>query len=411
MDKIFSSEFFAGNRARLRQLFNRTAPIVITANGLLQRNGDTTCPYRQDSNFWYLTGIDDPDIILVMDKGREYLIVKERDVVREAFDGKLNPELLAKQSGITNILDEKAGWKQLGGQLKHSKHVATPAAMPAYAEWHGFYANPARAELIRTIKTYNEPIEMLDLREHLMEMRSIKQPLEMLAIQKAVDVTIDGLKYVTSQSRLAKYAFEYEIEADLTRQFRRSGYAHAFDPIVAGGVRATQMHYITNNAPLAANELVLLDVGAEVSWYAADVARTVIMGSREPSRRQQAVFDAVCKVQDYALSLLKPGTVAVEYEKVVEAFMGEKLRELGVIKTIDHDAVRRYYPHAATHFLGLDAHDVGDYSHPMEPGMVMVCELGIYIPEEGIGIRIEDDLVITADGHTVLSSRMPRKLC
>ncbi len=405
---MFRSEFFAGNRARLRQLFSGTAPIVITANGLLQRNGDTAFRYRQDSNFWYLTGVEEPDIVLVMDKDKEYLIVRGRDLVREAFDGHINPDDLLRTSGIATIFDEKTGWKQLGGRLKRSKHVATLAANPPYAEWHGLFTNPARADLIRTIKSYNDSIEMLDLRGHLTKMRAIKQPDELEAIQSAIDVTVDGLKYVTAKSRMTKYAFEYEIEADLSRQFRKAGYHHAFDPIVAGGKRGCQMHYMANNGKLAADELMIFDVGAEVSNYAADIARTVSLSG--PSRRQQAVYDAVCEVQDFALGMLRPGTINVEYEKEVEAFMGEKLRELGLIRTIEHDAVRKYFPHATTHFLGLDAHDVGEYHQPMEPGMVMVCEPGIYIPEEGIGVRIEDDLVITAEGHTVLSARMPRRL-
>ncbi len=410
MQDNFTSGFFAGNRARLRQLFTGTAPIVVTANGLLQRNSDTAFPYRQDSSFWYLTGLDTADTVLVMDKDKEYLIVNGRDKVREAFDGRIEAEDLARRSGIATVFDEKTGWKQLGSRLKRSKYVATLAAAPAYAEWHGLYTNPARAELVRTIRTFNETVELLDLRDHLTKMRAIKQPVELEAIQTAIDITIDGLKYVTSRNRLQKYAYEYEVEADLTRQFRRVGYHHSFAPIVASGARACSMHHIANDGPLASDELLVLDVGAEVSWYAADISRTVSLGTGEPTRRQQAVFNAVCEVQDYALSLLKPGAINVDYEKEVEAFMGEKLRELGLIKTIDHDTVRRYFPHATTHFLGLDAHDVGEYRQPMEPGMVMVCEPGIYIPEEGIGVRIEDDLVISADGHTILSSRMPRSL-
>lgn len=410
----FSSEFFVGNRARLRQLFSGTAPIVITSNGLLQRNGDTSYRFRQDSSFWYLTGIDEPDVVLVIDKAKEYLIVRGRDEVREAFDGKVEADDLVRRSGISMVLDEKTGWKQLGGRLKRSKHVATLAASPVYAEWHGFYSNPARAELIKQIKSYKDDVELLDLREHLTKMRCLKQPVELEAIQRAIDVTIDGLKYVTAKSRLPKYAFEYEMEADLTRQFRRAGSHHAFDPIIASGARACQLHYLANNGPVAADELVIFDVGADASNYAADISRTVALGnnpdSRGPSRRQQAVFDAVCDVQDYALSLLKPGTVSADYEKEVETYMGEKLRELGLIKTIDHDAVRRYYPHATSHFLGLDTHDVGDYKAPLEPGMVLTCEPGIYIPEEGIGVRIEDDILITASGYEVLSAALPRQL-
>jgi Xaa-Pro aminopeptidase len=411
MFPMFSSAFFAGNRARLRQLFTGKAPIVITAQGLLQRNSDNVFAFRQDSSFWYLTGIDEPDVVLVLDKEKEYLIVRDRDEIREFFDGKVLGDVLSRRSGIATVYDEKTGWKQLGGRLKRSKHVATLAPSAAYAEWHGLFTNPARAELVRTIKTYNEAIEVLDLREHLAKMRVVKQPQEIAAIQLAVDTTIDGLTYVTNRRRLKQYAYEYEVEADLLHQFRRTGHGvQAFDPIVASGARACQLHYMDNNGPLAADELLVFDVGVEVSNYAADIARTVPLGDNGPSRRQQAVFDAVCEVQDYALSLIKPGVVNIDYEKLVETFMGEKLRELGLIKTIDKANVRRFFPHLTSHFLGLDAHDVGDYKQPLVPGVVMVCEPGIYIPEEGIGVRIEDDLVITDDGYRLLSSRLPRQL-
>jgi len=409
MHDYFSSDFFVANRARLRQLFSGTAPIVLTANGLLQRNGDNSYRFRQDSSFWYMTGIDQPDIWLVMDKNKEYLIIRGRDEVREAFDGRIESDELARRSGITTIFDEKTGWKQLGSRLKRSKHVATLGAAPAYAEWHGFYANPSRAELLSQIKTYNEEVELLDLREHFKRMRVVKQQEELNALQAAIDITLDGIKYVSSHSRLSKYGYEYEVEADLSRQFRRAGSRHAFDPIIASGPRACQLHNMESDGPLSADELMVLDVGADVSNYAADITRTVAIG--EPSRRQQAVFDAVCEVQTYALDLLKPGVIMLDYEKEVETFMGEKLRELGLIKTIDHEAVRHYYPHATSHFLGLDPHDVGDYKMALEPGMVLTCEPGIYIPGEGIGIRIEDDVLITADGNTVMSAALPNQLC
>src|SRR5205814_755506 len=136
------STFFAGNRERLRQLFTGTAPIVVTANGLLQRAGDAAYAFQQDSGFWYLTGIDKPDVVLVMDKDREYLIVPGRDAAREVFDGAVDGQDLQRYSGIREILSEKEGWKQLGARLKKAKHVATLAASAPYIEHFGLYANP-----------------------------------------------------------------------------------------------------------------------------------------------------------------------------------------------------------------------------------------------------------------------------
>src|SRR5207249_1904686 len=151
-----------------------------------------------------------------------------------------------------------------------------------------------------------------------------------------------------------------------------------------------------------------VDIGAEVEHYASDITRTHSIGT--PSRRQRAVHEAVLEVQKYGFSLLRPGVLMREYEESIEHFMGEKLRELGLIKTITHENVRTFYPHATSHFLGLNVHDIGDYDRPLEPGVVLTVEPGIYIAEEGIGIRIEDDVLITETGIKVLSDKLSRDL-
>lgn len=399
---MFGSEFFTANRERLRQLFTGTAPIAITANGLLQRGSDEAYQFHQDSNFWYLTGIMHPDIILVMDKGKEYLIVPGRTDSRETFDGAITPEQLTRSSGITTILGEKDGWKQLEGRLKRVQHVATLAPSPSYVDAWGIYTNPARAALVRRCKSVNSDLELLDLRTHLARMRMIKLPQEIAALRQAISITTSTLKDVTHPRQLAKYAYEYEIEADITQGFRKRGArGHAFTPIVAAGNNACTLHHIENNGVLAKNDFVVLDVGAEFVHYSADITRTVCLG--EPSRRQQAVFEAVAAAQDFAYSILKPGVQLRPYEKQMVAFIGEKLRELGLIKTVDEEQVRRYFPHATSHYLGLDTHDAGDYERPLEPGVVMTVEPGIYIPEEGIGVRLEDDVLITPQGVEILS--------
>ncbi len=410
MDSRFSSDFFAANRQRLRALFTGRAPIVITANGLLQRGGDCSYPFSQDANFWYLTGIDEPDIVLVMDKDKEYLIVPARDTANQAFNGTLQADTLSRRSGITAVYDDEDGWEQLAGRLKKVKHVATIAAPPAYGLLNAtaMYTNPARANLIQKLKSYNSQILPLDLGQHMVRLRMVKQPEELAALQDAIDITIAGLRNITKPAKLARYANEYELDADLTREFRRRGANGTAFMIIAGGPRAVTLHYEANNQALSADELLVLDVGADVEHYAADITRTVAIG--QPSRRQQAVYQAVAEVQDYAFSLLKPGVLLKDYEQAIEHFMGEKLRELGLIKSISHEEVRRYFPHATSHFLGLNVHDVGDYQRPLEPGMVLTVEPGIYIPDESIGVRIEDDVLITARGHKVLSQKLPRLL-
>lgn len=409
MRPSFSSDFFGGNRQRLRELFTGTAPIVITANGLLQRGADSSYAFVQDASFWYLTGIDEPDIVLVMDRDKEYLIVPKRSDSRQTFDGAVDNENLFQRSGVKTIYDDKHGWDQLGGRLRRVKHVATLAAPPAYAEHFGMYTNPARAVLAERLKVINAEIELLDLTPHMNRLRMIKQDVELAALQSAIDITAATLKETLKPTKLGRYHHEYEIEAEISRGFRRRGAAgHGFEPIVAGGPRACTLHNVANNGQLSAEELLLLDVGAAVDHYSADITRTVSLTS--PTKRQQAVHSAVCEVQDYALSLLKPGLLLKDYEQQIEHYMGEKLRELGLIKTISHDNTRQYYPHSTSHFLGLNVHDAGDYNRPLEPGTVLTVEPGIYIKRESIAVRIEDDVLITDKGIKILSRKLPRGL-
>ncbi|MDB5170366.1 MAG: hypothetical protein JWO35_60 [Candidatus Saccharibacteria bacterium] len=410
MESNFTSEFFAGNRQRLRELFTGTAPIVVTANGLLQRGADSPFSFSQDANFWYLTGIDEPDITLVMDRDKEYLIVPTRDASRQAFDGAVAEDALSRRSGVQTILDDKAGWEQLENRLRKVKHVATLAAPPAYVDHYGLFTNPARATLVQRLKTVKPALELLDLTPHLSRLRMIKQVPELVALQSAIDITVASLKESTRSSKLRNYAHEYELEAELTRGFRKRGATgHAFEPIVASGPRACTLHNVANAGTLSADDLVVIDIGAEVEHYAADITRTISIGG-SPSRRQQAVHAAVLEVQGYALSLLQPGVLLKDYEQQIEQFMGEKLRELGLIKTISHDDVRAYYPHSTSHFLGLNVHDIGEYNRPLEPGVVLTVEPGIYIPQEGIGIRIEDDILITNTGIKILTDKLSRDL-
>jgi len=409
MDSRFNSGFFAANRQRLKELFTGTAPIVMTANGLLQRGADSTYGFAQDASFWYLTGIDEPDILLVIDRDKEYLIVPARSAVRQAFDGLVAFDRLSQRSGIKQVYDEKEGWEQLTTRLKKVKHVATLAAAPSYVEQFGMYTNPARATLTEQLKVANPDAELLDLSSHLVRLRMVKQPEEIVAIHAAIDTTIAGIKDATRPTKLAKYEYEYEIEAELTRAYRRRGATgHAFEPIVAGGPRAVTLHNVANNGTLSSDELLLIDTGAEVEHYAADITRTISLN--QPSRRQQAVHAAVLDVQQFAFGLLGPGVQLRDYEQQIEHYMGEKLRELGLIKTISHEDVRTFYPHSTSHFMGLNVHDIGDYDRPLEAGVVITVEPGIYIPAEGIGVRIEDDILITDSGTQILTDKLSREL-
>jgi Xaa-Pro aminopeptidase len=410
MQPHFTADFFTQNRRRLRAACAETPLVVVTANGLLQRTGDSGYAFQQDSNFWYLTGLEQPDMTLVIDGDDEYVIVPELSNYQSIFDGVTDDEAIKQRSGLPEVMSGQAGWQRLGEALQKHGKVGTPLAMPVYVEVYGMYTNPSRADLAQKLRAQHQSVEFIDIRPQLVTLRCHKQPIELEAMQMAIDTTITGINQVIAN--LPNYKYEYEIEADLSRTFRASGAAgHAFTPIVAGGPRACILHNVGNNAALRPNEMIELDVGAEVSHYAADISRVLIQG--QPSARQQAVYDAVLKVQEHAIGLLKPGVLVKEYEKQVETFMGEQLIGLKLLDAAEAEVpanIRRYFPHATSHFLGLDTHDVGDYRAPLEPNMVLTCEPGIYIPEEGIGVRIEDDVLITKTGNKVLTAMLPRVL-
>lgn len=406
---MFKNTFFAANRQKLRESVPNTTPIVIAANGLLQRSGDMAFSFHQDSNFWYLTGVEEADAVLVCDAGEEYLIVPQREGVRAAFDGVVDYEDIRHISGIDTVYGPEEGWQKLTARIKSAKRIATADAPPAYVDFYGMYTNPARARMLERIKEVNSTIKVVDIRDELAKMRCLKQPEELTAIRQAISITIGGVEQITAMAQLHGYTYECEAEADLSSYFRKHGSIHAFEPIIAGGQNACTLHYLANDDPLNPGELLMFDVGASSHHYAADIARTIAV-NKEPTPRQLAVHRAVAEVQDFALSLLKPGTLVVDYEKQIEAFMGEKLQELGLIKSAKKDAIRKYFPHATSHYLGIDPHDVGAYDEPLAPNMVLTCEPGIYIPEEGIGVRIEDDILITEEGNENLSARLSRDL-
>lgn len=407
MTKIFTNDFFAGNRARLRQSFTDTSLLVFTANGLLQRGADGTFPFQQDASFWYLTGIDEPGVVLVVDGEKEYVIVPELSDYQNIFDGSTDAATIAHQSGIHEVLPGKEGWKKLATRLKRAKKVGTLKPNPPFIETYGMFVNPARQHLITKMQEANSAIHIVDARSHVSKLRMIKQPVELQAIQHAVDLTADSLE--AAQRKLPGAKYEYELEAEITGHIVRHGAVDAWKPIVAGGKNACVLHSHKNSSRLSKDELVVLDVGAEAEHYVADITRTWAIAG-QPTERQQAVFDAVLAVQDYAFTLQKPGAYIRKNEQEVERFMGEKLRELGLVTEVKRENIRKYFPHATSHFLGLDPHDAGDYEQPLAPGVVLTVEPGIYIPEEGIGVRIEDDILITENGYKNLSERLPRSL-
>lgn len=409
MDSLgFSSAFFRHNRRQLQAKIGEDTPIAVTANGLIQRGADSTYPFAQDANFWYLSGINDPDVTLVIDGEREFLIAPLREGSRIVFEGQIDSKKLSSVSGVEDVVNEAAGWKRLDSILARSGKVATLSPAAAYIEQYGMYSNPARARFIDRLHKHSGDIELVDIRHTLAQLRMIKQPPELAAIKKAINITTTTLKEVISKP-YGTYEYEYQIEADISRGFRFLGSeGHAFEPIVSGGERACILHNFAAANKLKVPELVVMDVGASYCGYAADITRTIATGI--PTKRQKEIYLAVKEAQEYAYSLLKPGVHLRGYESGVAKFIGNKLKELGITSNIKMETIRKYFPHATSHFLGLNVHDVGDYQKPLAAGVVITVEPGIYVPEEGIGVRLEDDVLITDSGIEILSRSLPTRL-
>ncbi|NCU39113.1 M24 family metallopeptidase, partial [Candidatus Saccharibacteria bacterium] len=239
------------------------------------------------------------------------------------------------------------------------------------------------------------------------KLRAIKQPEEITAIESAAKTTAKAFEHV--YDRIGTFKTEAEIEAEFTYLFRRAGAdGHAYDPIVATAQNACTLHYVNNNDVIKNKQLVLIDIGARQHHYAADVTRTYAKG--EPTKRQQAVHDAVRQAQSKICSLPGPELSIAEYQNAVDQIMLEVIVDLGLAQRDDSEAVRRYMPHSVSHGLGIDVHDALGSPRTLQPGMVLTVEPGLYLPDEKIGVRIEDDILITKNGARNLTANIATTL-
>lgn len=401
---MLTSSFFAANRRRLVESLRAPGLIVLSAHRRMQRSGDTTYPFRQNSSFFYFTGIEEPDVILVIDTGRgeEWLILPELSEAERIFDGSIDTSGLKKISGINSLEQGRSGWQKLSRRAKAAGAVQT-IVPPVFKDLT--LRNAAQAQLREWLR--DRRIKVRDVSKTIVGLRAIKQPAEIGCIEKAVAITVDTLSDIFG--RLGEFGHEYELEAALTAGFRvRGARGHAYDPIVASGRNACTLHYTRNGAKLSRDDLLLIDAGAEVSNYASDITRTVALD--RPTARQRAVHAAVLALQEEAIARLRPGITLIELDRLAHEDTGRALRGLGLAQQPTKSAVRRYFPHSISHFMGLDVHDVGYARQPLRPGMVLTVEPGIYINREGIGVRIEDDILITENGARNLSASLSADL-
>lgn len=401
MEEIFSSGFFAENRHRLRKICGNDAPIVITANGLVQRAGDSGFPFRQDSNFWYLTGLELADLVLVITRQTELLILPERNPDLDYFNGAISQDELSQISGIKDIVSQHEGWERLR-RLAVKYKVVNTCLYKGYDPKHAIYINPSKPRLVNQLKKLTPGVELKEVRQALANLRMVKQPPELAAIKQAIKITKESFESILKKDWYKNYNHETLIDAKFTYEFTSRGGRLAYPSIVAGGKRACTLHYEANNQKLETDELLLIDAGAEFNNYASDITR--VYAPNKMTGKQQLVYDAVKDVHDQVIAMLKAGVFVRDVDKFTEKLIGRFLKSQKLITKQESSQIRKYYPHVVSHHLGLDVHDVADYTKPLEDGNIITIEPGIYIPEWSIGVRLEDDILITDKGSVNLSA-------
>ncbi len=394
-------EFFRNNRQRLRRTLKKGI-IALSAHSLVQRVNDMPYPFEQESNFFYLTGIVEPDWLLIMNcsTDEEWLIAPHVPELVRIFDGGLSASEATSISGVSTILSAPEGRKLLKKLGVSRQEVGV--VMPPPSRAHDAFPNPSGARLATRLKRAGCTLK--DIRLDLGRLRAIKSSAEIEALREAAAITMKAFERAKGQ--LPNLSTESQLQAEFDYTFLRSGSAHAYDPIVASGERACTLHYRANNQPFPKNGLVVIDIGAKYHGYCADVTRTYAIGT--PTAREVAVHAAVERAHYEIIARLKPGLSVLEYSQAVDEIMQRELKLLGLLN-IPSD-YRRYFPHAISHGLGIDVHDSLAAPTHFKPGMVLTVEPGIYIPEEGIGVRIEDDIFITETGTLNLTASLPTSL-
>lgn len=378
---------------------------IFSAHDEMQRSTDASFRFQQDPYFFWLTEFNEPGWRLVVNTydNEQVLLAPKRDAVKTLFDGSVDNETVKKRTGVHKILEYK---EQADFLRSLARQHATAYMIGSHPDRHYFHhhENPAAQRARSTMERYFKRI--IDCRKELDTLRACKTKHEVESMRAAVSATIDGFQNV-KKAIAAGAQFEYELEAELSYAFRRTGAGgHAYDPIVAGAGNACTLHYSENNAELPNNGLVLIDAGAVVNGYAADITRTYAVGT--PTEREQAIHTAVEKAHHAIIALIQPGALLKDYIAKVEEVMIEALKSVGLYEKPDD--YRKYFPHAISHGLGIDVHESLGGFKEFQPGMVLTVEPGIYIPEEGIGVRIEDDILVTETGNENLSAALSTSL-
>jgi Xaa-Pro aminopeptidase len=425
--RIAKSEF-ARRRKQLMAQMEPNSIAIVPAAPERPRSRDTEYHYRQDSDFLYLSGFEEPQAVLVLIPGREHgefvLFVRERNREREIWDGyRAGPEGACSEFEADDAFPIDDIDEILPGLLEGKQRVYYSMGKDSEFDKHVMnWVNTIRAK-VRSGAT--PPGEFLDLSHFLNDMRLFKSAAELRVMKEAGEISARA--HVRAMKAAKQGVMEYQLEAEIMHEFQMSGARFpAYNSIVGGGKNGCILHYIENSAPLKNGDLVLIDAGCELDYYAADITRTFPVNGKF-SPEQKALYEICLQAQLEAIAVAKPGNHWNDPHEATVRVITEGLVKIGLLEgdvseLIKSEAYKEFYMHRAGHWLGMDVHDVGDYKvggewRVLEPGMVMTVEPGIYVAPDnervakkwrGIGIRIEDDVVITKDGNEVLTSDVPK---
>ena len=392
------------NRDNLLDKIKDNSIVILFAGKAIQKTGDQTYPFTPNRNFYYLTGIKEEDHILVMTKingvKSSKLYIKDIDLGMEKWVGK---SIRKEEAEEIAAVDEVKFKSQFDGDI-HGM-ITMKEEINLYLDLERMSANREGTishRFANEITTKYQQVRINNVYSKIGELRLKKSQEEVDKIKKAIEITKSGIEKLMSEARVGMK--EYELEAYFDFNCKVKGATGlAFTTIAAAGENATTLHYVDNNCELKENDLILFDLGAEYNCYNADISRTFPVNGKF-TERQKEVYNAVLRVNEEIINLIKPGMKYKDVNEKATELIAEECIKLGLIK--DKSEVRKYYYHSIGHSLGMDTHDIETPHRDIifEPGVVFTVEPGIYIAEEGIGIRIEDDILVTEDGVINLSS-------